>query len=219
MHHETLIETCRASIPKMEVSSLSFGFYISAASRNSPGSTKMLGLRCGLKCLQGKSVWYRRCFKTLRQMLQILVAGTSPCSDASSEAQVQTQAGSRTQHATERLKASHQTFNFLSCKVTSFTRITLKVTKTQSRHVISYWERLKTLKPLNYHESRAKRTEGQRKTCRFGCICPKYRAFAVTLPPSMQQLKCHTHIRTKVCRVQRYRNFLEPKPSCCQPVL
>ena len=66
-------------------------------------------------------------------MLQILAAGTSPCFDAPSEAQVQTQAGSRTQDATERLKASYQTLNFLSCKVTSFTRITLKVAKTHEQ--------------------------------------------------------------------------------------
>lgn len=51
----------------------------------------------------------------------------------------------------------------------------------------------------------------------------------LSLPPSMHAaIKMsygfirYTHIRTKICRIyriERYRNFLEPKPSCCQRLL
>ena len=48
-----------------------------------------------------------------------------------------------------------------------------------------------------------------------------------SLPPSMHaaikmSVIRYTHIRTKICRiyrVERYTNFLEPKPSCCQRLL
>lgn len=49
----------------------------------------------------------------------------------------------------------------------------------------------------------------------------------LSLPPSMHaaikmSVIRYTHIRTKICRiyrVERYTNFLEPKPSCCQRLL